>query len=120
MSVQVLENDSSVAFDGSGSYTVVRLNDSQMRTFIDSAKKKGWKLASVAPYSLLHAPAGYTPMSGRANPLPQDKRNGYYSATFQHSEDKYAGVGGYVIRKVDFLDTASKLLYVYSYQGQGP
>ena len=95
-------------------------NDAQMHTFINVAKKRGWKSASVIPYSLLNVPTGYYPMSGRANPLSQTKRDGYYYASVQHNTDKYAGTGGYVIRKVYFVDVTSKILYVYSYQGQGP
>ena len=119
MSVRVLENGSYVAIDGSESYTVVQLSETQMNTFINSAKKD-WRFGTVVPYSLLRVPSGDYPMFGKANPLPNTKRNGYYHASLKRSNEKYAGSGGYVTRKVYFLDVTSKILYVYSYQGQGP
>ena len=50
MSVRVLENGSYVAIDGSESYTVVQLSETQMNTFINSAKKD-WRFGTVVPYS---------------------------------------------------------------------
>jgi len=115
MSVKVLENDYSVAFDGHEQYTVIQFNKTQMNTFIHSAKTEGWKAGLVVPYSLLNVPVGYDPMSGRQRPLPKVQRNGLYDSSVNSS-----GAGDFVIRQVYFLDVTSKILYVYVYEGQGP
>lgn len=86
MSVHVLENDSYVAIDGSESYTVVHLNDTEMHTFINLAKRKGWKFASVVPYSLLRVPAGDYLMSDKTNPLP--KTAGWILLCFRPTQER--------------------------------
>lgn len=110
-SVDVLENNHLVAMDEEQDYVVVRFNQTQMDTFIKSAKDKGWKSGTVVPYSLLNlSPGQENPMSGRKNPLPKVKRDGYY---YSFIKTRYQDQVSYTTRMVYFLDTKSRTLYIY-------
>ncbi|WP_067927711.1 hypothetical protein [Alicyclobacillus shizuokensis] len=110
-SVDVLENDHLVAMDEEQDYVVVRFNQTQMDTFMKSAKDKGWKSGTVVPYSLLNlSPGQENPMSGRKNPLPKVKRDGYY---YSFIKTRYEYQDSYTTRKAYFLDTKSRTLYIF-------
>lgn len=111
MSVHVLENDHLFAMDEVEDYVVVQFNQVQMDAFIKSAKAKGWKSGTVAPYSLIDpAPGHEDPMSGRKNPLPKVQRDGYY---YSLMDKRYKGQAWYTERMACFLDAKSRTLYVY-------
>ncbi|WP_083430595.1 hypothetical protein [Alicyclobacillus macrosporangiidus] len=110
-SVDVLENDHLVAFDQEQDYVVVRFNQTQMDTFIQAAQEKGWKYGTVVPYSLTHpSPGKEDSMSGKRNPLPQVKRDGYYDSLVTTS-GRYPASS--TTREAYFLDTETRTLYMF-------
>lgn len=112
MTVDVLENNQMGARDEIEEYEVLRFSKTQMDSFIESVKTKGWKYGSVVPDTLRNPiDAIQDTMIGRKYPLPKENRDGYYYS-FIEKRDRSGG-DWYTTRKAYFLDVKSRILYIY-------